>query len=291
MPSPVEPELIARLLAEDAAQDDVTTRSLVPDDACGAALIRAKEAGVVAGLDAAQALFEAVDPEVAFEALVADGMTVTPGALVVRVAGRLRSLLAAERAAVNLLQRMSGIATLTARFAAELSPHGVTLLATRKTAPGLRALDIEAVVAGGASAHRGSLGERVLVKENHLAAARVGGGADDMADVVSKLLGPQGPRVPIGIEVTSLDELRLVLVAGIEVALLDNFSPDECRRAVQLRDAAFPEGGGPALEASGGITIETAAAYAASGVERISVGALTHSARALDLSMTLAETG
>lgn len=287
---------IAAALAEDEAGSDVTAAALVPPGARGAAEIRVKEAGVVAGLRVAREVFAQVDPSLAFHALARDGDRIDAGGAhgrrvaVARIEGSLRSLLAGERVALNFMQRMSGIATTTARFVAAVHGTGAAILATRKTAPGLRAFDVAAVRAGGGGVHRGSLGERVLVKENHVRAARIAGTAGDMAAVAARIAAHASVR--IGLEAADRDELRAALLApGVDVVLLDNFTPAECREAVALRDALCAARGPrtPALEASGGITLATVAAYASSGVERISVGALTHSAPALDLSMTVLE--
>jgi nicotinate-nucleotide pyrophosphorylase (carboxylating) len=275
---------IAAALREDCADGDVTSRALVPADAAGSAMIRAKATGVVAGLDVAAAVFAHVDPRVRFQGAVRDGDRVAPGAVLARVAGPLRSLLAGERTAVNFVQRMSGVATLTAQFVDAVRGTRAQILATRKTAPGLRAFDLAAVRAGGGDVHRGSLADRVLVKENHLQAARAAGAAKSMTEVV-ELLAREKPGVPVGIEAVHLDDLRAALVPGVDVVLLDNFAPDRIAEAVRIRDAAFPRGGGPRLEASGGVTLDNVRAYAETGVERISVGALTHSAPALDVSM------
>jgi nicotinate-nucleotide pyrophosphorylase (carboxylating) len=211
-------------------------------------------------------------------------------AVVARLAGPLRSLLAGERTAVNFMQRMGGIATTTAHFVDAVRGTPAAILATRKTAPGLRWFDLAAVRAGGGGVHRGSLSERVLVKENHVRAARAAGTCASMADVVERVLRVSGRR-SVGIEAADMDELRAALVPDVDVVLLDNFTPAECREAVRIRGATCGaetfEGGGPALEASGGITLANVAAYAASGVDRISVGALTHSAPALDVSMSI----
>lgn len=272
---------VRAFLAEDEADRDVTSGCLVPAGARAKGVIRAKEAGVVAGIDAARRVFVCVDPTVEFDAEADDGERVEAGRVVARVHGTLRALLAAERTALNLLQRMSGIATATARCVAEVAGTRAVVLATRKTAPGLRAFDAEAVRLGGGVLHRGSLADRVLVKSNHVAAA---GG---LAAVVERLTGPGGPAVPVGIEVRDLDELEVVLRPGVDVVLLDNMDPALCARAVAVRDARFPDGDGPALEASGGIAPGALRDYALAGVDRISVGALTHSVRALDLSMTI----
>ena len=279
---------VAAALAEDVATDDVTTRALVPPGAHGAAEIRAKAPGVVAGIAVAAEVFRQVDPSVRFEALAADGDVVSAGHVVVRVEGRLVALLEAERTAVNFLQRMSGIATLTAQFVAAVRGTGVRILATRKTAPVLRPFDLAAVRAGGGGVHRESLAAAVLVKENHVRAARAARTAESMPAVVARVLAAAAaadPRPGVGIEAADLDELRAALVPGVDVLLLDNFTPEQCVEGVCLRAAAFPAGGGPELEASGGITLANVAACARTGVERISVGALTHSAPALDLSM------
>jgi nicotinate-nucleotide pyrophosphorylase (carboxylating) len=277
---------IAAALAEDAARSDVTTAALVPRDATGAAEIRAKAAGVVAGIAVAEEVFRQVDGGVRFAARARDGDPVADGEVVARVEGRLLSLLEAERTAVNFLQRMSGIATLTSRFVAAVAGTGVRILGIRKTAPGLRAFDLAAVRAGGGGVHRESLAAQVLVKDNHLRAARVAGTCRDMREVVERVVSGAGRSgASVGIEVADLDEFRAALVPGVGVVLLDNFPPARCAEAVSIRAAAFPGGGGPELEASGGITLANVAAYARTGVERISVGALTHSAPALDLSM------
>ena len=278
-------------LREDAAERDVTALALVPPTVHGYAEIRAKQDGVLAGLDVARAVFDALDAGVCFEGLAADGDIVEVGQVVARVSGPCRALLAGERTALNILQRMSGVATLTARFVSAVAGTGARIYVTRKTMPGLRELDLSAVRAGGAEAHRNSLADRVLVKENHVAAAKADGWAKSMSDVVRRLVGPDGPGVPIGIEVTNLDELREALLPGVDVVLVDNFTPQFCREAVAIRDAVFPDGDGPDVEASGGITLEMVRTFAGTGVERISTGAPTHSAIALDLSMKIVPGG
>lgn len=289
-PSALPPDALAILdaaLAEDAAGSDATTLALVPRGVRGAASIRVKGVGgVVAGVGVAREVFARLDPAVAVAAQVRDGDRVAGGTTILHLEGPLRSLLEGERTAVNFLQRMGGVATSTARFVAAVAGTPVSILATRKTAPALRAFDLAAVRAGGGGVHRGSLAERILVKENHLRAARVAGTAGTMADAVARVLANSG-AASVGIEAADLDELRAALVPGVDVVLLDNFTPAACSAAVAIRRAAFPSGGGPLLEASGGITLETVRAYAETGVERISVGALTHSAPALDVSMTV----
>lgn len=286
--------VVAAALAEDAAGSDVTSLALVPPAALGAAEIRAKGAGVVAGLAVVVEVFRQVDPRVRVELRVRDGDRVAPGTVAVRLDGPLVALLAGERTAVNFLQRMSGIATTTARFVEAVRGTGARVLATRKTAPGLRAFDLAAVRAGGGGVHRESLAAQVLVKENHLRAARAAGTATSMAEVVARVAaasacapGARAARTRVGIEAADLDEFAAALAAGVDVVLLDNFTPAQCARAVRLRAKLFPRGGAPELEASGGIALANVAAYARTGVERVSVGALTHSAPALDLSMTV----
>ena len=280
-------ERVRAWLREDAAAGDVTAAALVPAHGAARATIRAKESGVVAGLAVAAVVFREAGAGVELVPRVADGARVEPGDVVADVSGPCRGLLAGERTALNVLQRMSGVATLTRRFVDAVHGTRARILATRKTMPGLRDLDLAAVRAGGGDVHRASLAERVLVKENHVAAARAAGVARSVADVAARLTGPGGPPVPIGVEVRDLAELREALLPGVEVVLVDNFTPAACAEAVALRDAAFPRGGGPQLEASGGITLANVRAFAETGVERISVGAPTHSARALDLSLLI----
>lgn len=277
-------DLIADALREDRAAEDVTSHLLVPAEARGRVVIRAKQPGVVAGLGLGCFALMSCGGRGDLGLLVEDGTRVATGAELVRLEGRLRGLLAGERTALNLIQRTSGIATLTAKFVDAVAGTKARILATRKTAPGLRAFDLAAVRAGGGDVHRASLAERVLVKENHLAAARAAGTARTMADVVA-LIARERPGVPVGIEAEDVDELRAALVAGVDVVLLDEFPPERVAEAVALRDAAFPQGGGPQLEVSGGVTLANVRRYAETGVERISVGAITHSAPALDVSM------
>jgi len=281
-------DVLRAALEEDQAAHDVTAAALVGPDIHGTAIVHAKASGVVCGLAEARRLFALVDTELACEALVPDGSEVAPGDRVLRVHGPLRAILATERTALNVMQRMSGIATHTAQYVQAVAGTDARILATRKTAPGLRVLDHAAVRAGGGDVHRESLGDRVLVKENHLAALRRERPGATMTDLVRVLLARVSGSVGIGIEVTSLSELEEVLVPGVDVVLLDNLQPATCARAVALRRGRFPEGGGPELEASGGIDLSTVHAFALTGVERISVGAITHSVVALDLSMLVA---
>jgi nicotinate-nucleotide pyrophosphorylase (carboxylating) len=268
-------ELIDRALAEDVGPGDLTTAALVPPDARTRALITQKAEGVVAGLEVAEAVFRRVDPDLRFHAHVEPGAW-RPGGLVAEVAGRASSILTAERVALNFLGRLSGVATLTARFVAAVDGTGVRILDTRKTTPGLRALEKRAVVAGGGHSHRAGLHDAILVKENHAALA---GGVGEAARRAVAAGADRG--VPVELECTTLAEVDDALAAGAGRILLDNMDPDGLRAAVE-RVAGRAE-----LEASGGVSLETVRAIAEAGVDFISVGALTHSAPALDLSLTL----
>jgi nicotinate-nucleotide pyrophosphorylase (carboxylating) len=264
---------VRRALDEDLGTGDVTTEATVPADARARAVIVQKAPGVIFGLDAAELAFSELDPEVRVERRVQEGGWRESGE-VLAVEGRTRALLSAERTALNFLGRLSGIATLTARCVREIEGTGARLLDTRKTTPGLRALEKAAVAAGGGVNHRAGLYDAVLIKENHIAAA---GG---VGEAVRRAREP-APGLPLEVECRSLPEVDEALAAGAPRILLDNMSPDE------LRAAVAHVGGRAELEASGGITPETLRAHAATGVEFVSLGALTHSAPALDLSLLL----
>ena len=270
-------DLVARALLEDLGSGDVTAEAVVPDDALGLATITQKAPGVVFGLDVAGEVFrqtgagelEAIAPEGEWR----DGVP----AAVARAEGPARELLAAERTALNFLCHLSGVATLTARFVNEIQGTGARVLDTRKTTPGLRALEKAAVAAGGGTNHRMGLYDAILIKENH--AALAGG----VGEAVRRAREAQ-PGLPVEVECRNLDEVRQGADAGANRLLLDNMSPAELREAVAAARAA---NGGAELEASGGITLENVAEVAATGVDFVSVGLLTHSAPALDLSMIL----
>lgn len=274
-------DLVARALAEDVGTGDVTTAWTVPAGARGRAEIRAKAPLVVAGLEPALRVFRAVDPELAIQIDADDGTPRAPGERVLAVEGRLASILTAERTALNFLGRLSGIATLTRRFVAAVEGTGARVIDTRKTTPGWRTLEKAAVRAGGGTNHRVGLHDMVLVKENHIAAA--GGIEAAVASVVSHNDG----GLPVEVEVRTLQELDRALALGVERILLDNMDPDTLREAV-ARTRAHP-GGGAVLEASGNVTLATVAAVAATGVDLVSVGALTHSAPVADLSLVVVE--
>ena len=274
LPPSVE-SLIALALEEDLGRGDVTSEVIFDNAAAARGRIVAKEPLVVAGIEIARAVFLRVDPEVRFDAVVAEGQRLESGEVVAQIAGRARSVLGAERTALNFLQRLSGIATLTRRFVDQVAGTRAVICDTRKTAPGWRALDKRAVVAGGGRNHRADLASGVLIKDNHVAAC----GSVKAAVERSRAGAPHGLRIEV--EVTRLDQIDEAVAAGAEVILLDNMSPEQVERGVaQIA-------GRVVVEISGGVTLETVRSFAEAGPDRISVGALTHSARAVDLSLEL----
>ena len=279
--------LAENALAEDRAREDVTTAALVPDDQRGSGIIIARADGVLAGLPVARAAFLAADSSLAWQPHHKDGDPVSPGDRVATIEGSLASILSSERTALNFLTHLSGVATATATLVQTLEGTNCRLRDTRKTIPGLRALEKYAVRVGGGANHRPNLAEGVLIKDNHLAALRARG--LDIADAV-RLARQASPEMPIEIEVTTVDEARQALDARADELLLDNMPLDAMREVVALA-AARPDGRPsgrdqrPLLEASGGITLDNARQVAETGVDFISVGAITHSAQALDLSL------
>lgn len=267
-------ELIDRALHEDLGSGDVTSQAVVPADALARARIEQKAPGVIAGLAAAESVFRRVDPELRWHARVAEGEW-REGGLVAEIAGRARSILAGERVALNFLGRLSGVATLTARYVRAIDGTGARILDTRKTTPGMRALEKQAVLAGGGHNHRAGLYDAMLVKENHSA---LGGGVGE-ATRNAMAAAPEGMLVRI--ECATLDEVDEALEAGANSILLDNMTPDEMREAVSRTK------GRADTEASGGVNLDAVRAIAETGVDWISVGALTHSVPALDLSLLL----
>jgi nicotinate-nucleotide pyrophosphorylase (carboxylating) len=267
-------DLIERALAEDLGAGDLTTSAVVPEGAQARARIEQRAPGVVAGLDVARAVFERVDASLRFEACAPEGEWREPGVLA-ELSGTAASILAGERVALNFLGRLSGVATLTARYVQAVEGTGARILDTRKTTPGLRELEKAAVRAGGGMSHRRGLYDAILVKENHAALAGGVGEATRRALAAA----PQG--VTVEVECATLEEVEAALAAGVPRILLDNMAAPELRRAVELA------GGRAELEASGGITLDTVRAVAETGVDFISVGALTHSAPALDVSLLL----
>jgi nicotinate-nucleotide pyrophosphorylase (carboxylating) len=263
--------VVREALAEDVGAGDITTDSLFDASAVGTAELLVKEHGVVCGLAAADTVFRCLDDDVEFEPLAHDGDLVDPRA-VARVRGGLRALLTGERTALNLLGRLSGVATLTRRYVDAIDGTGARILDTRKTTPGLRELEKYAVACGGGTNHRLGLYDAILVKDNHI---RFAGG---ITAAVARLRAA-GIGFPIQVEAETLADVREALSLGVDSILLDNMPPATLRLAVTLAGGRVP------LEASGGITLDTIRDVAGTGVDFLSIGALTHSARSLDLSM------
>ena len=269
---------IANALREDLGAGDTTTQFFVPQDLRALGRIVARERGVVAGTETAAEVFRRVDPQLNVEILLPDGTALAGGETILEVRGPAGSILTAERVALNFLQRLSGIATTTRQFVEAIGKSRAKILDTRKTTPGLRALEKAAVLAGGGANHRSTLSDMVLVKDNHLNAAA------NLAGVASAIqrLRQERPEIRIEVEADRLDQVRAFLeMDGIDVILLDNMEPTEMREAVAAGKKKVK------FEASGGITLKNVRRIAATGVDYISVGALTHSARALDLSLEL----
>jgi nicotinate-nucleotide pyrophosphorylase (carboxylating) len=267
-------ELIDSALAEDVGEGDLTTRAVVSDDALARAVVTQKADGVIAGLDVFDAVFRRVDPAIRFRAHATEGEW-RAGGPVAELAGPARGILTGERVALNFLGRLSGIATLTARYVRAVEGTGARILDTRKTMPGMRTLEKRAVVTGGGENHRSGLHDAILVKENH--AALVGG----VGEAARRALAEAPPGVAVEVECATLDDVDQALAAGAKRVLLDNMPVEDLRAAVEKAR------GRARLEASGGITLDNVRAIAESGVDFISVGALTHSAPSLDLSMRL----
>jgi nicotinate-nucleotide pyrophosphorylase (carboxylating) len=268
--------LLDLALAEDIGGGDITSTVTVPVTRQAQGTILAKAPGVISGLDVAGEVFRRVDPAITFTPLVANGDAVAVMTPIATIEGAARSLLAGERVALNLLQRLSGVATVTAHYVAAIQGTKARIVDTRKTTPGLRSLEKAAVRHGGGHNHRYGLTDGVLIKDNHLAAV---GGPDRVARAVALAREGAPHTLRIEIEVTTLTELAEALQAGADVVLLDNMDVTTMRQAVVMTE------GRALLEASGGVTLETVAEIAATGVDLISVGALTHSAPALDISL------
>src|SRR5438067_9119657 len=273
---------IAIALKEDVGAGDITTEFFVPNGLHALGRIIARERAIVAGGQTAAEVFRRVNPKLNVEILQPDGIALSGGETILEVRGAAASILTAERVALNFLQRLCGIATLTRQFADAIGKSRAKILDTRKTTPGLRALEKAAVVAGGGSNHRSTLSEMVLVKDNHLNA---GAGFSGFVNAIQRLRQDR-PGLRIEVEADRLEQVRSFLeIDGIDVILLDNMEPTEMREAVAAgkRKVKF--------EASGGITLKNVRRIAATGVDYISVGALTHSARAIDLSLELTHVG
>jgi nicotinate-nucleotide pyrophosphorylase (carboxylating) len=272
-------ELIDLALREDIGGGDITSVATVPADAEAQGTLLAKSPGVISGMEIAREVFQRVDPAVTFTPLVLDGQRVAAMTPIATVTGPARSLLASERVALNLLQRLSGVATVTARYVDAVRGSRARIVDTRKTTPGLRALEKAAVRHGGGHNHRFGLTDGVLIKDNHLAAV---GGPKRVARAIALAREAAPHTLRIEVEVTTLPELAEALDAGADVVLLDNMDMATMREAVAMT------AGRALLEASGGVTLDTVSSIAAAGVDLISVGALTHSAPALDISLDFA---
>lgn len=270
--------IVALALAEDAPWGDLTATHFLREEAVATAELVARESGVVAGAQLVEAVFRAVDARLAVTDLAADGTPFEAGAVLARVSGPARGIVTAERVALNLVQRMSGIATLTRRYVDAVAGTGARIVDTRKTTPGLRALEKHAVVCGGGANHRRTLSDAVMVKDNHLALLGTG---DEVTAALRTAMAGLPHTVHVEVEVDRLDQIEPVLAAGVDSIMLDNFSLDDLRRGVAQVD------GRAIVEASGGVHLDTVRAIAETGVDVISVGALTHSARALDLGLDL----
>jgi nicotinate-nucleotide pyrophosphorylase (carboxylating) len=273
--------LVEWALAEDLGKDgDLTSQAVIPIDLKGAAILVARSPGVLAGLPAVEIVLTGVDGQLRLQRHHEDGDRLAAGDPIATIAGPMRSLLEAERTALNFLQRLSGVATQTRRYVDAVAGLPCSILDTRKTTPGWRLLEKYAVRCGGGHNHRMGLFDGVLIKDNHLAA--LGPKADVVAEAVRLARTKYGNRVPLEIEVDNLAQLDVALSARPDIVLLDNMGPPDLREAVRRRDAAAP---GVLLEASGGITLAGLPDIAATGIDRISVGALTHSAPALDIGL------
>ena len=269
--------IVSEALAEDLASADITTEALVPSELEGKAAILVKRDGVLAGIDAAKEVFRQVDRSLRFKALVKDGAKVSKGKVVATIEGKMASMLKAERTALNFLQHLSGIATETARYVDAVEGTKAIITDTRKTVPGLRLLEKYAVRLGGGRNHRLNLSDGVLIKDNHLAILRSHGVGLGEAVKQARKRAPRTMRVEV--EVESVKQAREALSAGADIIMLDNMSLKDMRCVVELVQ------GKALLEASGGITLDNLRSVAETGVDLISVGALTHSAKALDISM------
>jgi nicotinate-nucleotide pyrophosphorylase (carboxylating) len=271
-------DLIKLALHEDIGPGDITTDNLVTADTQGKGVIIAKQDLIIAGLAVTEQVFHTLDPKIVFDACFSDGQPVTAGSTVVRIDGSLKTLLKGERTALNFLQRLSGIATQTRAYVIAVAGTGVKLVDTRKTAPGWRVLEKHAVRAGGAGNHRMGLFDGVLIKDNHIAVA---GG---IANAVSAIKKQISHLVKVEVETTSIEEVKEALTAGADIIMLDNMDVDQIRQAVEVINKRA------LVEISGGVTREKLKYLARTGVDLISIGALTHSAVAVDLSMRIEPT-
>jgi nicotinate-nucleotide pyrophosphorylase (carboxylating) len=277
--TPQVKRLISQAIAEDLSRQDVTTRALIPKTQKGMALVITKARGIIAGTEIAKQVFLKVDPKLEMDILLKDGTEVKPGDVIARIKGKTSSILKAERVALNFLQRLSGIASETARYVQAVKGLGAYITDTRKTTPGLRMLEKYAVRVGGGKNHRMHLADGILIKDNHIAVLRSRGLS--IKEIVAKARQKASPEQKIEIEVKTAEEAVQAAEAGADIIMLDNMNLKDMRLAVRLVQ------GRALLEASGGITLENVRAVAETGVDRISIGALTHSPKALDISLEL----
>ena len=271
--------LIDRALTEDLSLGDPTTDSLIPPELTGRAVVLAKAPGVLAGVDIALAVFNRVDPGLGTHILIGDGEAITTDDVICSVEAQVSSILRGERTALNFLQRMSGIATETSRYVSAVEGLNTRIIDTRKTAPGLRSLDKYAVRMGGGHNHRQNLGDGILIKDNHIQAMRQGGLS--LTETIQTARAKASHTLRVEVEVEDIDQVREALNAGAELLLLDNMG------ASDMAEAAGMARGRALTEASGNVTLETVRSVAETGVDLISIGALTHSAKALDMSLDL----
>jgi nicotinate-nucleotide pyrophosphorylase (carboxylating) len=277
--TPQVKQLINQALAEDLSRQDVTTKALIPENQMGKALTMVKGKGVIAGTDIAKKVFLKVDPKLEVNILISEGAEVKPGDVVAIIEGKTSSILKAERVALNFLQRLSGIASETARYVQAVKGLPVYITDTRKTTPGLRTLEKYAVRVGGGKNHRMHLADGILIKDNHITVLHRRGLS--IKEIVAKARQKAPPELKIEVEVKTPEEAIQAAEAGADIIMLDNMNLKDMRRAVQqVKGKAL-------IEASGGITLENVRAVAETGVDRISIGALTHSPKALDISLEL----
>lgn len=268
-------DLIALAFSEDVGDGDVTTLSTIPAEEKGKQRLIIKEEGILSGVNIARMVFEQFDPSMKMTVFIEDGSHVKPGDIAFEVEGSVRSLLQTERTMLNIMQRMSGIATITAKYQDRLKGLKTRVLDTRKTTPGMRVLEKEAVKTGGGANHRMGLHDMILIKDNHVDFA---GGISKAVEAAKKYCKETGKELKIEVEVRNTDEIKEALAAGVDRIMLDNFTPERTREAVKLINGATE------IESSGGITLETLRDYGECGVDYISVGALTHSVKGLDMS-------
>lgn len=274
-------QLIEMALSEDFGSGDVTSEYFVPEELEAKAILTPRSKGVLSGVEVAAQVFRKVDPSLRVEVYLHDGESVAPGAVVMLIEGKARSILGAERSALNFIQRLSGVATLTRKYVKKVSHTSARILDTRKTTPGYRLLEKAAVVHGGGTNHRMGLYDRAMVKDNHL----MTGGNPEHLQACIRRIREEKPGVEIQLEADNLNQLQEFLrLEGVDHILLDNMSPELLRQAVEMRGECEY----PLLEASGGVNFETVAAIAESGVDFVSIGTLTHSAPSLDLGLDFA---